>query len=112
MSIDLQLRAMIVLWCATGMFASFMSGYTLEHRDLAEANKQAEVFRRALADQSARNEELRAMVRDRDWLHSELLSCYASTGEYVSAIEDVKWQMRVVVDSCPGRERPPSLPRP
>lgn len=106
------MRVMIVLWCAAGMFVSYMSGYTLMQRDLRSAERDIENYRSALALERGRVEVLESWSSDRDALDTALHGCYRDLAKWMDAFEDVKWQMGVVIDTCPGRERPPSLPRP
>lgn len=112
MSPLVQTRVMIVLWCAAGMIASYVMGYEMMYRDLVKARAESGLHLRTISDLEARVEELRLRSADRERLEHEVHSCYASVGDYVKAFEDVKWQMSVVVKTCPGRERPPKLPRP
>lgn len=112
MSPAIQMRVMIVLWCAAGMVVSYVTGYELMYHDLQDAKIDALIQSGNTAALRARVEELRSRSADRDRLELGLRSCHASVGDYVNTIEDVKWQMSMVIKTCPGRERPPKLPRP
>ena len=112
MTFGTHLRVMAVLWCAAGMIVSYVCGYELMYRDLQAQKQRTFEARHQVEIVQARNEELRARSSDRDVLEQELLKCRSSVAGYVSAIEDVKWQMETVISTCPGRTRPPRLPRP
>jgi hypothetical protein len=94
------------------MFVSYMSGYTLNHIALQDARIEAALKDGDIKDLKARVEELRARSLDRDTLGAALLQCYEKTTHHVDALEDIKWQMLMVLNTCPGRERPPRVPRP
>ena len=106
------MRTLVLLYAAAGMLVSFVSGYELMYRDLVAARSGAHEAREELAAERGRVEVLEAWVMDRNALDGALHGCYRDLAEWMNAFEDIKWQMKVVIDSCPGRERPPNLPRP
>ncbi len=62
--------------------------------------------------EKARSHELAKRSADRDKIELELRACLGKQAEALSRFEDLKWQMDVTISSCPGRSRPPKLPRP
>lgn len=53
-----------------------------------------------------------ARLQDTNMLNEALLGCYKARREDLVREENLRWQMQVVIDSCPGRVRAPKLPRP
>jgi len=106
------MRTLVLLYAAAGMLVSFVSGYELMYRDLVEARDEAREVHEELATERGRVEVLKAWSRDRDAMDDALHGCYVDLAVWMNAFEDQKWQMSVVIDSCPGRVRPPDLPRP
>ena len=94
------------------MLVSYLCGYEMMYRDLVEARGAATEARRELAREQGRVEVLELWSRDRDALDDALRGCYIDLAEWMNAFEDQKWQMSVVIETCPGRVRPPKLPRP
>lgn len=62
--------------------------------------------------EKVRSYELEKRSADRDKIELELRACLKQQVVWVNRIEDIKWQMDAVISSCPGRSRPPKLPRP
>ena len=57
--------------------------------------------------EKAKNIELEKRSGDRDRMELELRGCLRARITDFDNLEDVKWQMKVVIDTCPGRTRPP-----
>ena len=62
--------------------------------------------------EKARSYELEKRSFDRDKIELDLRACLGKQATALSHFEDLKWQMDATISSCPGRSRPPSLPRP
>lgn len=107
-----EMRALILTYVAIGMIVSYMSGYMLIRHRLQDTDIKLMLEKGKVKEARARVQELRARAADRDLIERDLRSCYASVGGYVEALEDIKWQMHVVMSTCPGRDRPPRTPRP
>lgn len=108
----MQMRIMIVSFCALGMFVSYMSGYALMVDELKSTRIELALKKGEIDTAYARVEELRARALDRDSIELNLRACLKSATKYVDTIEDIKWQMNMVLNTCPGRDRPPRNPRP
>jgi hypothetical protein len=106
------MQLMIILWCAAGMFGSYMSGYSLNHRKVQDTRIELMLEKGKVKEANARVQELRVRAHDRDTIEFGLRECLVNTTKQLDAIEDLKWQMNLVINTCPGRERPPRLPRP
>ena len=95
-----QMRVTILLWVATGMFASFMSGYSLSRFD---EQRSREDLRAAYA----RISDLQRQSEDRRFLENELQHCTHLRRFEMKELEDTKWRMEFVANTCFGRVRTP-----
>lgn len=115
MTISLWKYAVVVALCTVSVA---LGVYEHEEHKVAVAR-----FEKANTDllhdigvEQAKNAKLEK--RSTDWstywnkLDDELHSCLEKRHTDLNQLEDIKWQMQMVINTCPGRTRPPKLPRP
>jgi len=114
-----QMRVLLNVYCAAGMIVFFVGGHELNYRETVEAERKADAFEKQLLEAKAENRELKKRVSDlldtRDSLsrlRESLRDSNEAQKQCLEVMEGVKWQMDVVVKTCPGRARPPRLPKP
>ena len=107
-----QMRAFLVIYAATGMLVSFILGYDICAHELKNAKIDLVVAESVVEVEKARVLELENRAGDRDRIELGLRECLANQDDVLSNVEDVKWQMEVIIKTCPGRVQWPRLPRP
>ena len=108
----LQLRVILASYVAAGMLGSFMLGIGISDNKIKNAKIDLVVAEGKLEVAKVRVLELRARSMDRDTIELGLRECLAGQARVMEEVEGVRWQMKVVMDTCPDRPRPPMLPRP
>jgi hypothetical protein len=106
------MKAFLVVYASTGMFVSFILGYDICAHELKNARIDLIVAQDEVKIEKARVKELEKRAADRDDIELGLRQCLRNQVHVLDTVEDVKWQMNVVLSTCPGRVRAPRLPRP
>ena len=105
--------AVIVYILLTLGITTLLTLVNFEHEDTIKDLKSSNAdLLRFYSVEKARSYELEKRSFDRDKIELDLRACLGKQATALSHFEDLKWQMDATISSCPGRSRPPSLPRP
>ncbi len=108
------MKAAVIAFVASAVTLALLLGaISSEQKDTIKDLKSSNAdLLRFYSVEKARSYELEKRSLDRDKIELELRACLGKQAVDLNQIEDLKWQMDVTISSCPGRSRPPNLPRP